>query len=232
VSLPRALLFDVFGTVVDWRTGVAREAAVILSADVDWLAFADAWRDRYQPAMQEVRSGRRPWTILDVLHYENLEAVLRAFDIADVPAQQLAELNRAWHRLDPWPDAVAGLQRLKQRFIVAPHSNGNISLLVNMAKRAGLPWDVILGAEVVRAYKPLPQSYTRAVAALGLAPDQCMMVAAHNGDLGAAQAQGLQTAFVPRPREHGPQQSTDLMPAGDWTIVAEDFEDLAAQLGA
>jgi 2-haloacid dehalogenase len=226
------LLFDVFGTVVDWRTSVAREAAAILPADLDGEAFADAWRDRYQPAMDEVRSGRRPWTILDVLHYENLQAVLQAFDVDELPAEQLAELNQAWHRLAPWPDTVAGLERLKRRYIIAPHSNGNICLLVNMAKRAGLPWDVILGAEVVRAYKPMPESYQRATAALGRAPDQCMMVAAHNGDLGAAQAQGLQTAFVARPREHGEQQTTDLTPSGDWTIVAKDFEDLAAQLGA
>ena len=230
-SLPRALLFDVFGTVVDWRACVAREAAAVLSADIDWSAFADAWRARYQPAMEEVRSGRRDWTILDVLHRENLEEVLREFAVADFTDRQLDELNHAWHRLDPWPDAVAGLQRLRQRFIIAPHSNGNIALLVNMAKRAGLPWDVILGAEVVRAYKPLPESYQRAVASLGLAPAQCMMVAAHNDDLKAAQAQGLQTAFVPRSQEHGPQQRTDLSPTGEWTVVANDFLDLAEQLG-
>ena len=228
---PRALLFDVFGTVVDWRTCVAREAAAVLAADIDWFAFADAWRARYQPAMEEVRSGRRDWTILDELHRENLEDVLRQFAITDFTQRQLDELNHAWHQLDPWPDAVAGLQRLKQRFIIAPHSNGNIALLVNMAKRAGLPWDVILGAEVVRAYKPLPESYRRAVASLGLVPAQCMMVAAHNDDLEAAQAQGMQTAFVPRPREHGSQQRTDLTPAGDWTVVADDFIDLATQLG-
>lgn len=228
---PRALLFDVFGTVVDWRTCVAREAAAVLAADVDWFAFADAWRARYQPAMEAVRSGRRDWTILDVLHRENLEEVLHEFAITGFTDRQLDELNHAWHRLDPWPDAISGLQRLKQRFIVAPHSNGNIALLVNMAKRAGLPWDVILGAEVVRAYKPLPESYRRAAASLGLAPGQCMMVAAHNDDLEAARAQGLQTAFVPRPREHGPQQRTDLTPAGDWTVVAADFLDVATQLG-
>jgi len=231
VSQPQALLFDVFGTVVDWRSSVAREAAAILSAEIDGAAFADAWRARYQPAMEEVRSGRRPWTVLDELHYENLQVVLQDFGIEAAPDDTLAELNHAWHRLDPWPDAVAGLQRLKQRYILAPHSNGNIALLVNMAKRAGLPWDVILGAEVVRAYKPLPESYQRAASALGRAPAQCMMVAAHNGDLLAAQAQGLQTAFVPRPNEHGAQQKTDLTPTGDWTIVAADFADLAVQLG-
>jgi len=160
-----------------------------------------------------------------------VDSLLQDFGIEAAPDDTLAELNHAWHRLDPWPDAVAGLQRLKQRYILAPHSNGNIALLVNMAKRAGLPWDVILGAEVVRAYKPLPESYQRAASALGRAPAQCMMVAAHNGDLLAAQAQGLQTAFVPRPNEHGAQQKTDLTPTGDWTIVAADFADLAVQLG-
>lgn len=229
---PEALLFDVFGTVVDWRTSVAREASAIFGAGLDAPAFADAWRARYQPAMEAVRSGRREWTILDVLHRENLQQVLAQFGLADPGPARLDELNRAWHRLDPWPDAVAGLARLKRRYIIAPHSNGNIALLVNMAKRAGLAWDLILGAEVVRAYKPLPESYTRAATALARAPGQCMMVAAHNGDLQAAQAQGMQTAFVPRPREHGPQQTGDLAPAGEWTVIAEDFEDLAAQLGA
>lgn len=231
VDSPQALLFDVFGTVVDWRSSVAREAAAILPAGLDAGAFADAWRTRYQPAMEAVRSGRRAWTILDVLHYENLQAVLHDLGV-DLPAARLADLNAAWHRLDPWPDSVAGLQRLKQRFIIAPHSNGNIALLVDMAKRAALPWDVILGAEVVRAYKPLPESYARAVAALGRKPEQCMMVAAHNSDLQAAQAQGMLTAFVPRPREHGDGQRTDLTATGEWNIVAEDLDDLAAQLGA
>lgn len=232
MTRPEALLFDVFGTVVDWRTGVAREAAAVFGAGLDAAAFADAWRARYQPAMEAVRSGRREWTVLDVLHRENLEQVLAQFGLQDPGPARLDELNRAWHRLDPWPDAVAGLERLKRRCIIAPHSNGNIALLVNMAKRAGLGWDVILGAEVVRAYKPLPESYTRAAAALGRPPGACMMVAAHNDDLRAAQAQGMQTAFVPRPLEHGPQQTSDLAPAGEWNVVAEDFADLAAQLGA
>jgi len=230
----KALIFDVFGTCVDWRSGVARDAAAVGRAkgvDLDPLAFADAWRGRYQPQMETVRSGKRPWTILDVLHRESLEATLSEFGLAGkLSPAELDDLNRAWHRLDPWPDAVAGLTRLKRKYIIAPHSNGNLALLVNMAKRAGIPWDCIIGAEVVRNYKPVPASYTEAARILGLQPPQVMMCAAHNGDLRAAQAQGLRTAFIPRPTEHGPGQKTDLAPDGPWDIVARDFGDLAAQL--
>jgi 2-haloacid dehalogenase len=230
----RALVFDVFGTVVDWRTGVAREARAFLerhAPGVDPFAFAAAWRRRYQPAMDDVRSGRRPFVRLDVLHRENLEAVLPEFGIepSSVPADALDELNLAWHRLDPWPDSVAGLTRLKQRFIIAPLSNGNIVLMLDMAKRAGLPWDAILGAEVARAYKPQPEAYLRTAEVLALRPEQVCMVAAHNGDLAAARNCGLKTAFVPRPEEHGPGQTTDLEPEQDWTMVARDFVDLARQ---
>ncbi|MBW8267922.1 haloacid dehalogenase type II [Caldovatus aquaticus] len=233
----RALVFDVFGTVVDWREGIAREAAPFLArhgrADLDPRAFADAWRARYQPAMEECRSGRRPFTRLDVLHRENLEAVLRAhgLDPAGIAEAELDALNRAWHRLDPWPDVVPGLTRLKARYVIAPLSNGNVALLLNMAKRAGLPWDAILGAEVAQAYKPQPEAYLRTADILGLAPGQVALVAAHNGDLKAARACGLRTAFVPRPREHGPGQTSDLAPAEAWDVIARDFEDLAARLG-
>ena len=229
-----ALVFDVFGTVVDWRGGVAREAAPFLARHapgVDPFAFADAWRQQYQPAMEAVRSGQRPFTRLDVLHRENLDAVLPRFGIAGASSAELDELNLAWHRLDPWPDSVAGLTRLKQRFIVAPLSNGNIRLMLDMAKRAGLPWDAILGAEVARAYKPQPEAYLRTAEVLAIAPSQLCLVAAHNGDLAAARAAGLRTAFVPRPTEHGPNQTTDLAPAQDWDVVATDFADLAGQLG-
>ena len=229
-----ALVFDVFGTVVDWRGGVAREAAPFLARHAPWVdpfAFADAWRQQYQPAMEAVRSGQRPFTRLDVLHRENLDAVLPRFGIAGASSAELDELNLAWHRLDPWPDSVAGLTRLKQRFIVAPLSNGNIRLMLDMAKRAGLPWDAILGAEVARAYKPQPEAYLRTAEVLAIAPSQLCLVAAHNGDLAAARAAGLRTAFVPRPTEHGPNQTTDLAPAQDWDVVATDFADLAGQLG-
>ena len=233
----KALVFDVFGTVVDWREGIAREAGPFLARlgrqDLDAHGFADAWRARYQPAMEEIRSGRRGFTRLDVLHRENLEQVLRAHDIdpAEVGEAALNDLNHAWHRLDPWPEAVAGLTRLKRRFIIAPLSNGNIALMTNMAKRAGIPWDAILGAEVAQAYKPDPLAYRRTAEVLGIRPAELCLVAAHNGDLKAARACGLATAFVHRPTEHGPDQATDLAPSEAWDAVAKDFRDLAHQLG-
>ncbi|MBH63059.1 MAG: haloacid dehalogenase type II [Alphaproteobacteria bacterium] len=230
----RALHFDVFGTVVDWRESIAREAAKLLSSkgvDCDWHAFADAWRSRYQPAMEEVRSGRRGWAKLDDLHRENLDAVLDEFRISRVDDTDLDHLNMAWHRLDPWPDAVAGMNRLKRNYILVTLSNGNVSLMVDMAKRAGLPWDAVLGAEVVGAYKPQPEAYLRNAELLGLKPEECLMVAAHNGDLDAAGTLAYRTAFVFRRTEHGPNQSTDLEPTGDYDFVAEDFLDLADKLG-
>jgi 2-haloacid dehalogenase len=232
----QALIFDVFGTCVDWRTSVAGEVNALGTAkgvQIDGAAFADEWRRRYQPSMETVRSGKRPWTILDVLHRESLDALLPGFGLAGkLSDAETDQLNRVWHRLSPWPDTVAGLTRLKRNFIIAPHSNGNLGLLVNMAKHAGLPWDAILGAEVVRNYKPVPQSYQDAVKLLGRVPGQVMMVAAHNDDLAAAQAQGLKTAFVPRPTEYGPQQTKDRSATGAWDVVATDFIDLAQRLGA
>lgn len=233
----KALVFDVFGTVVDWREGVARDLAAFLkkhgTAPVDPHAVADAWRRRYQPAMEECRSGRRPFTRLDVLHRENLDAVLadHGVDLQAVDAAELDDLNRAWHRLDPWPDSVPGLLRLKVRYIIAPLSNGNVALLLNMAKRAGLPWDAILGAEVAGAYKPQPEAYLRTADILGLRPAEVCLVAAHNGDLEAARACGLATAFVLRATEHGPRQTTDLAPSAAWDVIAADFLDLAERLG-
>ncbi|RKP45196.1 haloacid dehalogenase type II [Trinickia fusca] len=233
----KALVFDVFGTVVDWRSGVAREAAQFLAGhgvDADPFAFADAWRRRYSPAMEEVRSGRRPFERLDVLHRENLDTVLPEFglDAAKVTAAELDELNLAWHRLDPWPDSVAGLTRLKARYIIAPLSNANIVLMLDMSKRAQLPWDAILGAEVVRAYKPTPESYLRTAEVLAMRPEEVCLVAAHNSDLAAARTCGFKTAFVVRPTEHGPRQTTDLEAQAAWDVVAKDFVDLATQLGA
>jgi 2-haloacid dehalogenase len=232
----RALLFDVFGTVVDWRSGVARESAPFLARHApgaDPAAFADAWRRRYSPAMEEVRSGRRPFVRLDVLHRENLTATLPEFGIdpAAVPPPELDALNLAWHRLDPWPDSVAGLARLKRRFIIAPLSNGNIRLMLDMAKRAGLPWDAILGAEIAQAFKPSPEAYLRNAEALMLEPESICLVAAHNDDLAAARRCRFRAAFMPRPTEHGPDQRTDLRPDADWDAVATDMEDLATQLG-
>ena len=233
----QACLFDVFGTVVDWRTSVSRDLAAFAAekgfAGIDWVQFAVDWRKLYQPSMEEVRSGRRPWTILDALHRESLLRLLERYRIdGRLSALEIDYMNRAWHRLDPWPDVVEGLARLKRKLVIAPCSNGNIALIVNMAKRAGLPWDCILGAETARAYKPLPEAYLASCRQLGLAPAQVMMVAAHNGDLKAAKAQGLATAFVPRPREQGPGQTSDLYPERSCVdLAAESFVDLAVQLG-
>jgi 2-haloacid dehalogenase len=232
----RACLFDVFGTVVDWRTSVSRDLAAFAREKridgIDWLAFAVEWRKLYQPSMEEVRSGRRPFTILDLLHRESLDKLVTRYGIRGLSEADVDHMNRAWHRLDPWPDVLDGLTRLKRRYIIAPCSNGNIALMVNLAKRAGLPWDCILGAETARAYKPMPEAYLASCRMLGLEPASVMMVAAHNADLKAAKAQGLKTAFVPRPTEHGPGQTTDLAPDPSCVDVpAGDFVDLAAKLG-
>jgi 2-haloacid dehalogenase len=230
----QALTFDVFGTVVDWRTSVARELAQLFGprgAQRDWPAVADRWRALYQPAMEAVRSGHRPWVKLDDLHRENLAQVLAEFGLGGLDDAQTEHLNRAWHRLDPWPNVVAGLVRLKRRYILATLSNGNVALMVNMARRAGLPWDAILGAEVAQAYKPLPTAYLRTVDYLGLPPAACMMVAAHNDDLVAAGALGFRTAFVARPHEHGPGQTCDLAADHPFDLIAHDFAELADQLG-
>jgi 2-haloacid dehalogenase len=234
---PRALLFDVFGTCVDWRSSIIREGRALGErlrlGGVDWAGVADAWRGLYQPQMERVRSGSRPWTTLDVLHREALDRVLADAGLADaVPARDRDDFTLAWHRLDPWPDTAEGLRRLGRRCIVAPNSNGHIALLVNLSRWAGLHWDAILGAEIAHAYKPQPVVYLRSVEALGLEPPEVMMVAAHNGDLVAAAGCGLRTAFVPRATEHGPAQTTDLRPEQPVDVVATDFNDLAAQLGA
>jgi 2-haloacid dehalogenase len=200
----KALVFDVFGTLVDWRGGVAREVRRLLGEGLDAAAFADAWRAQYQPAMEEVRAGRIPFCKLDTLHRHNLERVLHDLGRDDVDAATRAELNLAWHRLDAWPDVAPGLARLRERFLVAPCSNGNISLMVDLARRNGLHWDAILGAELARDYKPRPAVYLNAAAAFDAAPGAVVMVAAHSSDLAAAAAAGLRTAFVARPDEAGP----------------------------
>ena len=219
-----ALIFDVFGTCVDWRTSVARAVAAVLPS-VDATGFATAWRAEYDPAMARIRDGGRGYVALDDLHRENLHRVATAFG-ATAPDT----LSHAWERLDPWPDVVPGLSALKRAHIIAPCSNGSIALMTRLARHAGLPWDCILGADIARDYKPKPEVYLAACAALRLAPDQVMMVAAHNDDLHAARAAGLMTAFVPRPTEHGPGQTTDLTPEAAWDIIAADFHDLARQL--
>ena len=240
MSEPRALTFDVFGTVVDWRASIAREGRAFGARhgiDTDWERFADDWRGLYQPSMSRVRDGERPWVRLDDLHRESLRTLLGELGVAigdggGVSDAAVDDFNRAWHRLDPWPDVVEGLARLKRRFVLATLSNGNVALLVNMAKRAGLPWDAVLGAEVARRYKPQPEAYLTTAELLGLAPGECMMVAAHNDDLRAAAAVGFRTAFVRRPDEHGPGQTRDHRAEDDFDIVADDFIALAATLGA
>lgn len=229
----QALTFDVFGTVVDWRSSVTREGAALgaaLGIERDWAQFADDWRARYQPAMSQVRDGERPWTTLDALHRLNLGRLLERYEIVGLSEAEIEQLNRAWWRLDPWPEAVEGLQRLRTKYLLATLSNGNVALMVHLARWGGLPWDAILGAEFSQSYKPQPQTYLRTAEALGLLPEQCLMVAAHNNDLHAARRTGLRTAFVHRRSEHGPNQTTDLAPDSDWDVVAEDFVDLAAQL--
>lgn len=222
----KALISDVFGTCVDWRSSVARDVAAVLP-EVDAAAFADAWRGEYDPAMARIRDGNRGYIPLDDLHLENLDRVADRFGVT-VPDR--IRLNRAWERLDPWPDVVDGLAALKTDRIIAPCSNGSIALMTRLAKWGGLPWDCILGADLARDYKPSPAVYAACCTALRLPAQEVMMVAAHNGDLHAAQACGLRTAFVPRPTEHGPGQTIDLEPEGDWDLVAPDFLALAEAL--
>ncbi|MEM7176867.1 MAG: haloacid dehalogenase type II [Pseudomonadota bacterium] len=231
----RAAIFDVFGTVVDWRTGVAAVAGRSFAEHgiaLDPLAFADAWRDEYQPAMEQIRSGGRGYVALDDLHFENLNRILPRFGLEGVfDDASLWALNAAWERLPPWPDSVPGLTAIRQAMIIAPCSNGSIALMSRLARFGALPWDCILGADVARTYKPEPDAYLRSVAALRLEPGEVLMVAAHNSDLSAAAENGLKTAFVPRPDEHGPGMG-EASPTGDWTLVARDFKDLARQLAA
>jgi 2-haloacid dehalogenase len=229
-----ALGFDVFGTVVDWRSSIIREGRELgrtKGLDVDWEAFTDAWRGLYQPALDKVRTGAMPWTRLDDLHRMSLDRLLKDFDIRGLTESEIDHLNRVWHRLDPWPDSVPGLTRLRKKYVLATLSNGNVALMVNMAKRAGLPWDAILGAEPARAYKPQPEAYLRTADFLGCRPEECMLVAAHNGDLAAAARVGFRTAFVRRPTEDGPAQTRDLRAEQPWDVVAESMVDLAAKLG-
>lgn len=227
----KAVIFDVFGTLVDWRTSIAREARQILGPlgiDLDWFAFADVWRARYQPAMAEIRAGHLPFSKLDILHRRNLDFVLDHYAI-DLDEATRRDLNLAWHRLDAWPDVAAGLRALRQRFRVAPCSNGNISLMVDLARRNDFPWDAILGAELARDYKPKPGVYLSAANAFDLAPAETLMAAAHSSDLAAAAAAGLKTAFIARPDEAGPGLG-EKVPAQAVDFVADSVIDLAAQL--
>lgn len=231
---PAALIFDVFGTLVDWRKSVAREAGKAFRAKgigFDPHLFADDWRAEYDPSMAPIRAGQRDYVALDDLHLENLLTVLRRYGLdRRFDADECRALACAWERLDPWPDVVAGMAAIRQVALVATCSNGSVALMARLARHAGLHWDAILGAGIARNYKPDPSVYLAACAAFRLPPDQVMMVASHNSDLAAAKALGLQTAFICRATEHGPEQRSDLVPSGDWTIVATDLRDLAARI--
>ena len=228
----QVLAFDVFGTVVDWRGSVAREVER-LGLGINGAEFADAWRRRYLPSMRQVREGKREWVNLDTLHRENLDAVLEKFGAAGrLDDEAKAHLNRAWHRLDAWADSVAGLARLKSKYVVTTLSNGNLGLLTHLSKRAGLPWDCILSAEVFKAYKPDPRTYLGVAQLFALKPEQVMLCAAHAEDLRAAAVQGLRTAYIDRPLEWGPDIRGDVPNADDrFDVLSTDIADLARQLG-
>jgi 2-haloacid dehalogenase len=230
----RALAFDVFGTVVDWRGGLIQAGERLgreKGLDVDWAAFADAWRGRYAPSMDKVRRGELPWTNLDALHRASLEDLLVEFGIEGLTEEEKDHLNKVWHRLDPWLDSVPGLTRLREHYILTPLSNGNVALLTNMAKRAGLPWDLILSAELVRHYKPDPETYLTVPALIDLRPEEVMMVAAHTDDLRNAQSHGLRTAYLIRPLEWGPDKEPE-EPDPSFDLVVEDLVELAEKLDA
>ena len=232
----KALIFDTFGTVVDWRGSIIEEGKAWSKSkgfEIDWASFADRWRAGYAPSMDKVRKGQLPWTKLDDLHRMVLDELLMEFRM--IPAlteEEKDRLNRVWHRLKPWPDSVPGLKRLKKKFTIAPLSNGNVSLLADMAKNAGIPWDMILSAELAKHYKPDRESYLTAVELLSLKPEEVMMTAAHIGDLNAARSFGLKTGFIHRPNEYGPTRQADKANPGQFDVVSKDMNDLATQLGA
>jgi 2-haloacid dehalogenase len=234
--MPKALVFDTFGTVVDWRGSIIAEGNArgkSKRVDIDWGGFADRWRAGYAPAMEKVRNGELPWTKLDDLHRIILDQILMEFRMMPAMSEEEKDhWNRVWHRLKPWPDSVAGLTRLKKKYTIAPLSNGNVALLTDMAKNAGLPWDLILSAELAKHYKPDREAYLTAVDLLGLKPDQVMMVAAHINDLDAARSLSLKTGFVYRPNEYGPARQADKANPGQFDVVAKDLLDLASQLSA
>ncbi|UVO32370.1 MULTISPECIES: haloacid dehalogenase type II [Bradyrhizobium] len=231
----KAIVFDTFGTVVDWRGSIIRDLSAWGECEgvkADWAALADKWRGRYEPEKDRVRTGEIAWTNLDELHAHALDQVLAELDLEALSVDHRRHINRVWHRLEGWPDAVEGLTRIKRRYVIGPLSNGNVALLVNMAKHAGLPWDNVFSCELFRHYKPHPETYLGVCRLMYLDPAEVMMCAAHNGDLAAARAAGLKTAFIPRPTEHGPGQKTDLEPTQDWDVVANDVIELAERVGA
>jgi 2-haloacid dehalogenase len=231
---PVAIVFDTFGTVVDWRGSLIAELTAFgkeRGINADWTALIDAWRGAYHPSMDRVRKGEQPWTTLDGLHRASLDRLVKEFGITGLSEADLRHINRGWHRLNPWPDSVPGLARLKRRFIIGPLSNGNVSLLTNMAKYGGLSWDMVFGSDLFGHFKPDPETYLGVARLLDLEPGQVMMAAAHNGDLANARKLGLMTAFFPRPNEYGPHQKRDYAAEQDWDVVAKDIEDMAGRLG-
>jgi 2-haloacid dehalogenase len=231
---PMPLLFDVFGTLVDWRVSIASLSRARFGGrypGIDWFDFADHWRGEYQTSMEPIRSGDRSYVRLDVLHRENLETTLEAFGLEDTTEQDLNAGTLFWHQLDPWPDVPDAMARLRENHLVCAQSNGNIRLMTDLARHGGWAWDAILGGEATRQYKPAPEAYLRACDIMGLVPGDCMMVAAHNDDLEAAEACGLRTAFIKRPTEFGPDDPSGAVPTGNWDHIADDLDDLARQLG-
>jgi 2-haloacid dehalogenase len=231
----KAMAFDVFGTVVDWRRSIIQELGAFGQAkgiSIEWDAFVDDWKGCYRPGMDAVRAGKLPWTSVDGIYRRKLGALLLEYGIHGLSEAETILLNRAWHRCHPWPDVVAGLTRLKSKYVLSTLSNGDMACMVTMAKRGGLPWDCILCAEIFRHYKPDPEVYRGAIELLGWEPEEIMMVAAHNYDLRAARLHGMRTAFIPRPLEYGPGQTSDLTPEEDWDIVVGNFEELAAAMGS
>jgi 2-haloacid dehalogenase len=230
----KALVFDTFGTVVDWRGSIIEEGNAwekTKGITIDWARFADRWRAGYAPSMEKVRRGEMPWTNLDHLHRALLEDLLKEFHIEGLSEEQKDHWNRVWHRLKPWPDSVAGLTRLKKKYTIAPLSNGNVALLAEMAKHAGIPWDLILSAELARHYKPDREAYLTAASLLELKPEEVMMCAAHSGDLMSARSFGLRTGFIHRPLEYGPMRKADDAKPGDFDVVSSSMVDLASKLG-
>jgi 2-haloacid dehalogenase len=230
---PIAIVFDTFGSVVDWRGSLIADLSAYgakRGIAADWTALVDAWRAAYHPSMERVRKREVPWTKLDDLHRGSLDGLVAKFGITGLTEDDLRHINLGWHRLNPWPDSVAGLTRLKRRFIIGPLSNGNVALLTKMAKHALLPWEVVFGSDLFEHYKPDPETYLGVAKLLDIAPGELMMAAAHNNDLAAARRSGLMTAFFARPTEHGPHQTRDFVAEQDWDVVAKDIEDLAAQL--
>lgn len=231
---PVVIVFDTFGTVVDWRSSLIADLTAFgqkRGISADWPALVDAWRAAYHPSMDRVRKGELPWTRLDDLHRASLDTLVTQFGIKGLTEQDLLHINLGWHRLNPWPDSVKGLTRLKSRFVIGPLSNGNVSLLTYMAKHAKLPWDMVFGSDLFGHFKPDPETYLGVAKMMDLAPDQVMLAAAHNGDLANARECGLMTAFFPRPDEYGPHQKRDYAADQEWDFIAADIEDLASQLG-